>query len=44
VQQLTDAGTYVVTGWADFAQSWLCKIEPDAPPPKAIERDCEVTT
>lgn len=28
VQQLTDAGTYVVTGWADFAQTWLRKIEP----------------
>lgn len=44
VQQLTDAGTYVVTGWADFAQSWLRKIEPDAPLPKAVERDREVTT
>lgn len=28
IQQLTDAGTYAVTGWADFAQSWLRKIEP----------------
>jgi hypothetical protein len=31
VHQLTDAGTYVVTGMADFAQSWLRKIEPDGP-------------
>ncbi|WP_298379186.1 hypothetical protein [uncultured Bradyrhizobium sp.] len=44
VQQLTDAGGYAVTGWADFAQSWLRKIKPDAPPPKAVERDREVTT
>jgi hypothetical protein len=29
VQQLTDAGTYVVTGWADFAQGWLQKIDPN---------------
>lgn len=31
VQQLTDGGTYVVTGWADFPASWLRKIEPDSP-------------
>lgn len=43
VQQLSDAGTYVVTGWADFAQSWLRKIGPDAPPSKTVERDHEVT-
>ena len=29
VSQLTDAGTYQVTGWADFAASWLQRIEPD---------------
>lgn len=29
VQQLTDAGTYTVTGVADFAAAWLRKIEPD---------------
>ena len=29
VQQLTDAGTYAVTGWADFPASWLRKIKPD---------------
>ncbi len=29
VQQLTDAGTYTVTGVADFAAAWLQKIEPD---------------
>lgn len=43
VQQLADAGTYQVMGWADFAQSWLRKIEPDAPPPKAITRERETT-
>jgi hypothetical protein len=32
VQQLTDGGTYAVTGWADFAQSWLRKLPPAAPP------------
>ena len=29
VTQLTDTGTYQVTGWADFAASWLQRIEPD---------------
>lgn len=28
VQQLNDAGAYVVTGWADFQQAWLRKIKP----------------
>lgn len=28
VQQLTDAGTYVTTGWADFPVSWLRKVWP----------------
>ena len=28
VQQLTDAGTYVTTGWADFPASWLRKVGP----------------
>jgi hypothetical protein len=27
--QLSDAGTYVETGEADFAQSWLQKIQPN---------------
>lgn len=36
VQQLTDAGTYAVTGWADFAQSWLKKLPPDTKPPESI--------
>ena len=31
IKQLTDAGTYVVTGEADFAASWLMKDEPPAP-------------
>jgi hypothetical protein len=34
VQQLSDAGTYIRTGWADFAQVWLKKINPPAPPPE----------
>lgn len=29
VVQLTNAGTYIVTGWADFAVSWLLKLGPD---------------
>lgn len=29
IQQLTDGGAYVVTGWADFAQSWLRKLPPE---------------
>jgi len=28
LQQLGDAGQYVIAGWADLAQSWLRKIEP----------------
>lgn len=32
VRQLTDGGTYAVTGWADFAQSWLRKLPHVAPP------------
>ncbi len=40
VQQLTDAGTYQVTGWADFASSWLQRIEPD-PNVRAKERAYE---
>ena len=31
VQQLTCAGTYTVTGWADFPVSWLQKIDPTQP-------------
>lgn len=29
VQQLSDAGTYITTGWADFPATWLRKIEPE---------------
>lgn len=29
VKQLTDAGTYTLTGVADFAAAWLRKIEPE---------------
>lgn len=42
VSQLTDAGTYQVTGVADFAQDWLRKIEPDAPPPEVTTTDKEL--
>lgn len=28
VVQLSDAGTYIETGWADFPAAWLRKIEP----------------
>lgn len=28
LRQLSETGSYVVTGWADFAQSWLTKVEP----------------
>lgn len=28
---------------ADFAASWLQKIEPDAPPPKSVQREKETT-
>ena len=27
LQQLGDAGQYITTGWADFAQSWLRRID-----------------
>jgi hypothetical protein len=37
VMQLSDAGAYVPTGWADFAQSWLQKIKP--PKVKAKSED-----
>jgi hypothetical protein len=33
----------VPTGHTDFAQSWLRKIEPDAPPPLAKTTDKELT-
>jgi hypothetical protein len=29
IQQLSDAGTYITTGWADFPATWLHKIEPE---------------
>jgi hypothetical protein len=35
VKQLTDGGGYAVTGWGDFAQSWLRK----APPPKQTKSE-----
>lgn len=38
IKQLTDAGTYVATGWADFAQGWLQKIEPDTKTDKQAEK------
>jgi hypothetical protein len=42
VKQLHDSGSYIVTGWADFAASWLRRIEPDALD-SSISRDKEVT-
>lgn len=41
VQQLSDAGTYVVTGWADFAASWLRKLPPDQANPQAEQEKRE---
>lgn len=29
VCQLSDTGSYIKTGWADFPVAWLRKIEPD---------------
>ena len=43
VTQLTDAGDYVKTGWADFPTDWLRKIEPDALPPEAVKTKEELT-
>lgn len=28
IQQLSDAGGYIATGWADFPAAWLQKISP----------------
>jgi hypothetical protein len=41
VKQLSDAGAYVETGWADFPASWLQKIEP-TPTAKTTESTLEV--
>ena len=41
VKQMTDAGTYMVTGVADFAASWLQRIEP--PPLKQTTKESELT-
>lgn len=43
VKQLSDAGGYLETGWADFPSDWLKKIEPDAPPPEAVKTSEELT-
>lgn len=42
VKQLTDTGTYIEVGWADFPVSWLRKIEPPPAPPKQAESKKEV--
>ena len=34
VMQMTDAGGYVVHGWADFPAAWLRKLPPEATPPE----------
>lgn len=39
IQQLTDAGAYIVTAWADFAADWLRKIEPPPAPAKTQQRE-----
>lgn len=38
IKQLTDAGTYQFTGWADFAATWLEKIVPPKPKEQAEDR------
>ena len=44
IQQLTDAGTYITTGWADFPVAWLRKIEdPTTPLAKARTNVLEKT-
>lgn len=44
VKQLNDGGAYVVTGWADFAQDWLRKIEPATGVEAAERSECEKIT
>lgn len=41
--ELGQAGVGVPPGMADFAQSWLKKIEPPPGPLKATKKDTEVT-
>lgn len=43
VCQLSDAATYIVTGYADFAASWLKKLPPDALPPEQQTVKDEIT-
>jgi len=38
VRQLSDAGTYIETGWADFPAQWLQKVDPD----NVKDKDTEV--
>ncbi len=33
----------IPAGLVDFAQSWLRKIEPDAPPPEAVKTERELS-
>lgn len=42
IMQLNDNGEYMNTGWADFAQSWLQKIEPENKT-ESIKQDQEIT-
>lgn len=42
VCQLTDSGTYQVTGWADFAGIWLKKIPPATLPAAEQAKDLEL--
>lgn len=39
IKQLTEAGGYEVTGWADFATAWLQRIDPPTPPAKTRAKE-----
>lgn len=43
VKQMSDAGQYIDTGFADFASSWLRKIQPPRGPDQAATKNREVT-
>ena len=44
VQQLSDSGTYLLTGMADFAAAWLQRIEPPPVAPQATTVASEATS
>ena len=43
VKQMTDAGSYVDTGWADFPTDWLQKIKPETQSPESLTIKDELT-